>query len=214
LLADNPVDGFMTPPPTFRGILVLVVATLACGAGGGCVSSESHVRNVHTVVPGTLVRGGQPDARGFRALRDSYGLAAVVNLNDATCESEAAVVTGLGMSYVALPSDARRPEATKVLAFLRAVEQFAEKGAVYVHCRHGMDRTGLAVAAYRVAVEGWDANRAVRELRAHQAFPHELMFPRLPSFVHKIYRERDGWRRRLAENDEAIVAADAAAPAF
>src|SRR5688572_15337493 len=51
----------------------------------GCFSSEcSHVPNVHTVVPGVLIRGGQPTKRGLRELRDDHGIRTVVNFNDLT----------------------------------------------------------------------------------------------------------------------------------
>ncbi len=42
------------------------------------------------------------------------------------------------------------------------------KQPVLVHCRHGEDRTGAVIAAYRVVVNGWDpaaAEREARELR-------------------------------------------------
>jgi protein tyrosine/serine phosphatase len=156
------------------------------------------VANVHTVAPGVLVRGGQPDAAGFRALQQQYGIHTVVNLNDATATSEAKVVEGLGMRYVALPSNPFRPDSTKVLAFLQTVASAsADGGAVYVHCRQGMDRTGFAVAAYRILSEGWDADRAMTELRSYQAFPHALLFPGIGPFVRGVYRDRESWLRRL-----------------
>jgi protein tyrosine phosphatase (PTP) superfamily phosphohydrolase (DUF442 family) len=167
----------------------------------GCATTPGVVRNVHTVAPGTLVRGAQPDEHGFRRLRDEHGIAAVINLNDDTAEREESVVTGLGMKYLALPSNALRPEADKVMAFLRAVEEFSPGGAVYVHCRHGMDRTGFAVAAYRIVVEGWNARTAMAELRSHQAFPHALLFPAIGPFVERVYRDRESWRTQLARSD-------------
>jgi protein tyrosine/serine phosphatase len=34
---------------------------------------------------------------------------------------------------------------------------------VLLHCEHGEDRTGLAVAAYRVVVSGWTKDEAMDE---------------------------------------------------
>ena len=38
---------------------------------------------------------------------------------------------------------------------------------VYVHCEQGIGRTGIAVAVYRMAVEGWKPQRALDEANAH-----------------------------------------------
>jgi protein tyrosine/serine phosphatase len=71
-------------------------------------------------------------------------------------------------------------------------------GAVYVHCQAGMDRTGFAVAAYRILVDGWDADRAMAELRGYQAFPHALLFPAIEPFVRAVYHDRETFLTRLA----------------
>jgi protein tyrosine/serine phosphatase len=51
---------------------------------------------------------------------------------------------------------------------------------VFVHCEHGVDRTGLVVALYRVKYQNWDIEAAHREMVAmghntwHQIFNHEM----------------------------------------
>jgi hypothetical protein len=201
-----------------RAFVLLAVLTPLCGlSAGGCASARGTpdgVANVHTVAPGVLVRGAQPDAAGFRALRQNYGVRTVVNLNDATAASEAKLVEALGMRYIALPSNAFRPDSAKVLLFLQAVPAAAtDGGAVYVHCQHGMDRTGFAVAAYRILSEGWSADRAMAELRSYQAFPHALLFPAIEPFVRSVYRDRESWLRRLAPPAAPEPATPPAAPA-
>jgi hypothetical protein len=191
----------------FRLLVLCALASL-CAVGGCAVNdAKTGLSNVHTVSPGVLVRGAQPSERGFRTLYDDYGVRTVVNLNDSTATSEAKVVESLGMRYVALPSDASHPDADKVLEFVRIVRDAGSTpgngsgnggGAVYVHCQHGMDRTGYAVAAYRILVDGWDADRAMAELRGYQAFPHAMLFPAIEPFVRGVYRDRDALRTRLA----------------
>ena len=109
------------------------------------------------------------------------------------------------MTYVPLPSNAWRPERDKVLAFLRAVEEAKGRGAVYVHCQHGMDRTGLAVAAYRITAQGWDCERALEELRDYQALGHAMLFPNIPTYVRGIARDCADWRREVAPQDPAAT---------
>ena len=117
-----------------------------------------------------LYRGSQPDADGFRHLRD-LGIKTVINLReerDALQTGEQKIVESLGMRYVHLPVKdgnfftwfRRIPEDT-VKRFLAIVQ--SEPGPVFIHCRRGTDRTGAMVAFYRMARSGWDAKRATNE---------------------------------------------------
>lgn len=186
-----------------RTLIALVALVLV-----GCSSSEMGVPNVHTVVPGTLVRGGQPDAEGFAALKARYAIRTVVNLNDDTAVSERALVTALGMEYVPLPSDAFAPDRGRIVEFLRVMSDPAGRGPVFVHCQHGMDRTGLAVAAYRIVLEGWTAEQALRELRSRQHFLHTLVLTGYPSFVRSIEQDRAWWLAQLASRPAPVAAGD------
>lgn len=40
------------------------------------------------------------------------------------------------------------------------------KGATLVHCMHGEDRTGLAIAMYRTIKQGWPCDRAIEEAKS------------------------------------------------
>lgn len=39
-----------------------------------------------------------------------------------------------------------------------------EKLPIYVHCKHGVDRTGFICAAYRVLIQGWEIEDALEEM--------------------------------------------------
>jgi hypothetical protein len=60
------------------------------------------------------------------------------------------------------------PDDTVVLSALEAMRDttWNRGGAVYVHCLHGHDRTGLLVGLYRVKVMGWTVADAYAEMRA------------------------------------------------
>jgi uncharacterized protein (TIGR01244 family) len=117
-----------------------------------------------------LYRGSQPDAEGFRHLRD-LGIKTVINLRlpeDAEQSGEQRIVESLGMRYVNVPIKdgnfftwfRRIPEAT-VKDFFSALQ--SAPGPFFVHCRRGTDRTGAIVAFYRMVRHGWDAKRATAE---------------------------------------------------
>lgn len=177
-----------------RRALLTVVLALCLGA---CASSEVAVRNVHTVIPGQMVRGGQPDEEGLRLLKDTYGIRTVVNLNDDTSESEAPRVEALGMNYVALPMQAHDIDTDQLLAFLRIARDAEDHAPIYVHCAQGMDRTGVAIAAFRIVEQGWSAEQALDELTDYQAFVNTLFFRNIPPLVREIERDRDAWREAV-----------------
>lgn len=39
-------------------------------------------------------------------------------------------------------------------------------GKVYVHCKHGVDRTGMVIAAYRMMAQRWSFGKAKEEMLA------------------------------------------------
>lgn len=52
-----------------------------------------------------------------------------------------------------------------ILAFLQQAI-LPENQPMLVHCRHGADRTGTMIAAYRVVVQGWSKADALNEMQS------------------------------------------------
>lgn len=74
------------------------------------------------------------------------------------------------------------PEDEDVVRFLALVTDPA-KVPVFVHCWHGSDRTGMMCAIYRVAVQGWSKEEALREMTAgpfeyHASMSHLVRYVR------------------------------------
>ena len=57
---------------------------------------------------------------------------------------------------------------------------------IYVHCEHGVDRTGAMMAVYRMEDEGWSNADAYAEMVSYGA---HMIFRDLRNFV-KAYRPR------------------------
>jgi tyrosine-protein phosphatase SIW14 len=202
--------------PSCISSLILV---LALAGAGGCLPSKDpyvynfntlvghfpsefpHVYNVHTVVPGTLIRGGQPSERGIRALRDDLGIRTIVNLNHKTCESEAKLAARMGLAYLPLHDNAftEAGDRERYLAFLKTVRAQGRNAPIYVHCRTGSDRVGMAVAIYRIVECGWDASRALAELRRYQPHYMAIFFHRYPAILRDVECHRANWLRELDE---------------
>jgi tyrosine-protein phosphatase SIW14 len=153
-------------------LIALAVATLA-GAGASQQSAKDHKTNEGILLPTsqiikfgevtpTLFRGGQPNAEGLSALK-KMGIAVVVDMRSGDRDAEKEAVTKLGMEYVHISWHCPFPSDEPFAKFLKVVEDNPGK-KVFVHCRLGDDRTGMAVAAYRMAEQGWSADRAMKEM--------------------------------------------------
>jgi protein tyrosine phosphatase (PTP) superfamily phosphohydrolase (DUF442 family) len=123
---------------------------------------EKGVPNFGEVTP-TLYRGGLPSDKGFKALA-RMGVNLVVDTHAAS-KSEEKEVRKLGMQYVTIPWHCPWPKDEVFAKFLKVLRENEGK-KVFVHCRLGDDRTGMMVAAYRMAEEGWSADEAMEEMKA------------------------------------------------
>jgi protein tyrosine/serine phosphatase len=130
-------------------------------------------------VTDTLYRGGQPTAEGFEGLAHE-GVGVVVDLSGN--QSERDKVKKLGMEYVSIPWHCFHLEDKQVAQFLRVLREHSDQ-KVFVHCRLGEDRTGMMVAGYRMAEQGWTAEQARREMTAFGfSSMHHLMCPGLATY--------------------------------
>jgi protein tyrosine phosphatase (PTP) superfamily phosphohydrolase (DUF442 family) len=137
------------------------------------------IPNAGEVTP-TLYRGGQPTAQGFKALAN-LGINIVVDLRGSG-NSESEQVAKLGMRYVSIPWHCPFPKDDAFARFLILLRENPGK-KVFVHCRLGDDRTGMAIAAYRMAEEGWTAIQAKQEMEAFGfTLPHHFICPSLSSY--------------------------------
>lgn len=107
-----------------------------------------------------LYRGAQPTAEGFAQL-NKMGIKTVVNLR--SFHSDKGLLKGTGMHYINIPCKAWHPEEEDILLFLKVIEDPANQ-PVFVHCQQGSDRTGCAVASYRMVVQNWSREEATAEL--------------------------------------------------
>jgi tyrosine-protein phosphatase SIW14 len=147
---------------------------------GGCATVGRHETGVDNFdrVSKTVLRGGKPSPQGVEALA-ARGVKTVINLDDGEDAREAGQVHAAGMNYMHVPMDAETVKVADAQRVLKAIE--SAETPVFVHCQNGRDRTGLAVAAYRVCVEGWTARAAIDDLNAHGHF--WMFFPRVREVV-------------------------------
>jgi len=128
-----------------------------------------------------LYRGGQPGIKDLGTLK-TMGIDIVVNMRGGRNRQEEAEVKKLGMRYVSIPWHCPLPKDGAFARFLKLIRNNPGK-KIFVHCRLGDDRTGMAVAAYRMSEEGWSADEAMKEMEAFGfAGVHRVICPTLAEY--------------------------------
>jgi len=118
--------------------------------------------NFGEVTP-NLFRGGQPGTDGLETLR-KMGVSIDIDMRSTKSSHEESVASKLGIEYVSIPWHCPFPSDPVFVRFLKVIEQNRGK-KIFVHCRLGDDRTGMAIASYRMAEEGWSTDEALNEMR-------------------------------------------------
>jgi protein tyrosine phosphatase (PTP) superfamily phosphohydrolase (DUF442 family) len=111
-----------------------------------------------------LYRSAQPRDGGIKRLHE-LGFKTIINLRGASERTRAqeAEARALGLNYftISLPNWGR-PKDARVARILEIINA-PESGQILIHCRSGVDRTGMMVAIHRMRDEGWTSRDALAE---------------------------------------------------
>ncbi len=118
------------------------------------------VHNLYRVTP-TLFRSAQPDAAGMKQL-EALGIKTVINLRGFHNDNQEVADTTLLNEELSVKT--WHIEDEDVIRVLRILGK-PENGPFLIHCQHGSDRTGLMCAMYRIVIQGWTKDEAIRELQ-------------------------------------------------
>jgi protein tyrosine/serine phosphatase len=137
-----------------------------------------------------IYRGAQPTAAGFQQL-EAMGVKTIVSLR--ATDQDAPLLQGTHLRYVWIPMHAFRPDDAAMEHFL-LVTADSRQTPFFVHCEHGSDRTGAAIALYRVVHQGWSKSDALAEMRGGDYGFHDLLFQNLVAYVQDF--DVEGFRQR------------------
>ncbi|MCP5050436.1 MAG: dual specificity protein phosphatase family protein [bacterium] len=135
-------------------------------------------------VSDALYRGAKPSTGGIRELK-KLGIKTIVNLRKEGQDDDNELIKSLDMKYIAIPMTASYPDKEKFHRWLETVSNPANQ-PVFVHCTYGADRTGAAVALYRIKLEGWNKDDAIAEMVLGCTNFHRKYITTLPPFVKRF----------------------------
>lgn len=146
----------------------LGIGTVAGAALGAYLGHLAVTGNFHPVILNEVYRSAQVSGKDIAAYRSAYGIRSILNLRgaapgEAWYDEEIAASAALGVTHVDFAMNASvelsDAEAGRLVALLREMPK-----PLLVHCRHGSDRTGLAMSLYLAAISGADEETAEGQL--------------------------------------------------
>jgi tyrosine-protein phosphatase SIW14 len=114
------------------------------------VTLEEHFADKFSYVGYSLYRGPQPHKEAMAYLIDTQQIKRIVNLrmpND-IWPDEPRLAAGAGIEYFNVPLDPLSAPSKECVEHILKLLHVPQK--TFVHCQHGVDRTGTVVACYKI----------------------------------------------------------------
>jgi protein tyrosine phosphatase (PTP) superfamily phosphohydrolase (DUF442 family) len=172
------------PIHTMRSLLLLICFFILCGCGGDTNNARvrppawaqpvigTPLKNLHCVTP-YIYRSSQPSAKELQQTYEQLGIRSVLSLREYHHDKDEAV--GLPLQLYRVKMNAGHVDSVAVKQALTIIKTAPKP--ILIHCWHGADRTGLVIAAWRIAEQHWSVDDAIDELKNGDYGYHESVFP-------------------------------------
>ena len=147
----------------------------------------------------TLYRGGKPNSEEFKQLKE-MGINTIIDFTTGyglkeNETSEKAIVEEMGMNYINMPFPSfENPPKEYVEKFFEVMQNARDNNEkVYIHCRHGKDRTGLFAAMYKLKYNIDDIDTCIQEMldMGHDSINNPNIIPFLKDFNSNLSLQKD-----------------------
>ncbi len=147
------------------------------------------------VQPHQIYRSAQPEP-GDWAILDQTGPACVIRLvppteDPAAFAHERDRLEARSVPLVRLEFQTNVPDDALLAELLRAIAHSPRP--VLIHCRHGQDRTGVVVAAWRVVHDGWPVRKAIAEIHRYRGMTTAAREAERRRWLQSLAADRDRW---------------------
>ena len=146
----------------------------------------NYPKNFHKVNE-NLYRSGQPDEDEFFSLYTFNEIRSVLNLRENNSDKDEINAINRNwnnaVTLYEIPLDTGKiteDDLYKILTVIRDAPK-----PLLIHCWHGSDRTGCAVAAYRIVFENWSVEDAISELMKPEDGHHKTIYTNIPELLRK-----------------------------
>lgn len=143
----------------------------------------------HQVTP-EIYRGGRPSMSDLQYLK-SIGVNTIINIESDkyAIEKEKNYALNLGLNWISSPMSMEAYPSDEQLTYLEELLTGENNFPVFIHCKHGQDRTGLIIGLYRTLVQNWTPASSYKEMLQNGFHPeYELL--------DQCYRDKTGYRKK------------------
>src|SRR4029453_442487 len=180
-------------PRAFAASLALILSLAALSTAQSPLNdriSKIQIENFGRINE-NYYRGAQPKKNDYADLV-ALGVKSVIDLQREGVADQPAMVESLGLRFYRIGlSSKSKPSSEDVARFLAIVNDPANQ-PVFVHCHVGRHRTGVMTAIYRLAHDGWTADRAYAEMKQYKfekGFLQGFSHTELKNYVYDYYSQ-------------------------
>jgi hypothetical protein len=170
-VVEASAESFPPPKARHRRVLVRVALGLApLALGGLAVLGWDMAGRHYTVEEGRLYRCAARSPESLVAFCKERGIRTVIDFRfpDPAVATEAQALAAIGVRHLNLATDQIPPDSV-VERFLEIMDD-RSNDPVLIHCTHGVGRSGLFMAIYRMEYQGWSQRKAWLEALAVASF--------------------------------------------
>ena len=153
-------------------------------------------KNFHQVNK-DIYRSGQPDQDEFESLYTFNNIRSVLNLRENNSDQDEIAYINKrwkrpDIKLYEIPLDTGKITEQDLYNILTVIRDAPKP--LLIHCWHGSDRTGCAVAASRIVFENWTEEEAIAELMKPKYGHHKRIYTNIPELLRKA-----DWKKIKAE---------------
>ena len=165
---------------------LLLVLLAGCRQNPERSPYPNYPKNFHKVNK-NLYRSGQPDEDEFFSLYTFNEIRSVLNLRENNSDKDEINAINRNwnnaVTLYEIPLDTGKISEDDLYKILTVIRDAPKP--LLIHCWHGSDRTGCAVAASRIVFENWSVEDAISELMQPQYGHHKYIYTNIPALLRK-----------------------------
>lgn len=115
-------------------------------------------------VSGNIYRSSAPTPEDIIWLNKQIGITRIISLDKESSKKIDLSCRLLDIDHIDLSIDMTK---SSLIRFIKNIGKLLKSDKkTLIHCAHGRDRTGMAIAMYRCQEQGWDSDKAIEEAKS------------------------------------------------